>query len=306
MLNRIRLAASNPQVIAQAFFCLVILAWARPTQAQVFGCTQQTPNPIVCENSKPGNPPSDWDLPGYGDQIGDSSIQGFATDISANQGGTIHFKVNTTAAAYHIDIYRIGYYQGLGARFIATIQPSVTLPQTQPPCLTDASTGLIDCGNWAESASWAVPSNATSGLYVAKLVRSDTGGANHMVFVVRADSSTSQILFQTSDTTWEAYNDYGGNSLYVGNGSVGRAYKVSYNRPYVTRLRNPLSWFLYGEYPMIRWLESNGYDMSYSTGLDSDRNGGPILNHKAFLSVGHDEYWSGNQRANVEAARDAG
>ena len=57
---------------------------------------------------------------------------------------------------------------------------------------------------------------------------------------------------------------------------------------------------------MVRWLERNGYDVSYFTGVDTDRRGSEILEHKIFLSVGHDEYWSGDQRANVEAARDAG
>jgi hypothetical protein len=57
---------------------------------------------------------------------------------------------------------------------------------------------------------------------------------------------------------------------------------------------------------MVRWLEANGYDVSYFTGVDSDRRGELILNHKVFLSVGHDEYVSGRQRAFIEAARDAG
>ena len=75
------------------------------------------------------------------------------------------------------------------------------------------STGLIDCGNWAVSASWTVPTNAVSGVYIAHLVRDDAqdpGGESQIVFVVRNDASHSDILVQTSDATWEAYNDYGG------------------------------------------------------------------------------------------------
>ena len=131
-----------------------------------------------------------------------------------NRGGTVFFKVDTNASAYRFDIYRIGYYGGTGARKVATVQPSVALPQFQPDCLTEASSGLIDCGNWAVSGSWAVPANAVSGIYFAKVVRTDTGGASHIVFVVRDDASKSDIAFQTSDTTWQAYNYYGGNSLY--------------------------------------------------------------------------------------------
>jgi hypothetical protein len=267
-----------------------------------------TSNPIVVENQLPGTPQSVWDVSGNGD----ATIQGFATDISVNHGQTINFKINdTAAAAYHIDIYRVGYYQGNGARLEATIGSSQTLHQVQPSPLTDPTTGLIDCGNWAVSASWAVPSAAVSGVYFARVVRDDTGGASQILFVVRADESHSDLLVQTSDATWQAYNTYGGNSLYGPNGDLDlRAYAVSYNRPLNDRgtpggLGSNNNFFS-AEYPMVRWLEANGYDASYFTDVDSDRNGALIENHKVFLSVGHDEYWSGGQVANMQAARDAG
>jgi WD40 repeat protein len=260
------------------------------------------PNEIVAENCLVGNPPSEWDVIG----IGDPTLQGYATEISVDRGETVDFKIDTTAADYRLDIYRIGYYGGLGARFIDTVTPSVALPQNQPACNDDPSTGLVDCGNWAVSASWSVPASATSGIYVARAVRTDTGGASHIVFVVRDDAGGSDLLFQTADTTWQAYNDFGGNNLYQG-GPAGRAYKVSYNRPFHTRIVDDgQDWLFNAEYPMVRWLESNGYDVSYTTGVDIHRNSAPIQDHAVFLSVGHDEYWSAEQRANVEAARDAG
>ena len=92
-------------------------------------------NPIVCENSKPGTDPSVWDISG----AGDSSIQGFATDISVNVGGTIGFKIDTAATAYTIDIYRTGWYGGLGARKIASVTPSAALPQKQPYFIRDGN-----------------------------------------------------------------------------------------------------------------------------------------------------------------------
>ena len=129
------------------------------------------------------------------------------------------------------------------------------------------------------------------------------------MFIVRNDANTAKMIFQTSDTTWQAYNNYGGNSLYVGGPGTnpGRAYKVSYNRPFNTReVDGGQDWVFNAEYPMVRWLEANGYDLSYLSGVDSDRTGSLLLNHKVYLSVGHDEYWSGQQRTNVEAARNAG
>jgi hypothetical protein len=267
-------------------------------------------NPIVAENCLPGSPDSEWDV--STSNAGDPTIQGFATDISVNQGGTVFFKISTPATAYTINIYRMGYYGGTGARKVSTISPSAHLPQTQPSCLTDTTVGLTDCGNWAVSASWQVPANATSGIYFAHLVRNDTGGDSHIVFIVRNDSSHSAILYQTSDESWQAYNYYGLGSLY-GPGSptfdiTGRSYKVSYNRPFYTRgfQLESATWVFGAEFAMVQWLEQNGYDVTYFTGVDAARSGTLIQNHKIFMDAGHDEYWSAPHRASVQAARDAG
>ena len=277
------------------------VTWSFTTAAAASACVAPA-NAIVAENCLAGNPSTDWDVSG----AGDTTILGFATQISVNKGSAISFKVNTNATNYRFDIYRMGYYGGMGARKVTSFTPTATLPQVQPNCISDASTGLLDCGNWGVSGSWTVPATAVSGIYFAKVVRTDTGGASHIFFVVRDDASTSKLLFQTSDTTWQAYNEYGGNSLYVGN-PAGRAYKVSYNRPFTTRTTAAgQDWVFNAEYPMVRFLESNGYDVSYFSGVDADRSGSLILRHPTFLSVGHDEYWSAAQRANVEAARAAG
>ena len=270
--------------------------------------TSLAQNPIVVENGNPGNPSTEWDITG----AGDASIQGFSTDLSVDNGSSVHFKINVTdAAAYNIKIYRLGYYQGNGARLITDLGNFTGIIQPAP--LTDPVTGLVDCGNWSVAASWAVPSNAVPGLYIARLTRTGNGGASHVPFVVRDDNSTADILFQTSDATWQAYNVWGGNSLYVGSTSYpsGHATKVSYNRPFVTRGGGGGSgasedWLFHAEYPMIRWLERNGYNLNYATNIDVARNPNIMQPHKVFLSVGHDEYWSKEQRDHITAARNNG
>ncbi len=261
-------------------------------------------NPIVTENQNPGTPPSVWDISG----AGDPGIQGFATDISVNKGQTVDFKISVTGAAtnYNITIYRLGYYQGNGARQIIDLGsgfPGVS----QPAPITDA-TGLVDCGNWALSASWAVPATATSGIYFAKLTRTNNSGSSHIVFVVRDDAGNADMLFKTSDATWQAYNIYGGKSLYTG--TAGKASKVSYNRPFETRNGGggggvAEDWVFNAEYPMLRWIERNGYNVSYTTDVDMDRDITSITPsiHKVLMSVGHDEYWSAASRNKFETAR---
>ncbi|MGR9080364.1 DUF4082 domain-containing protein [Rhizobium leguminosarum] len=268
-------------------------------------------NAIVLENQKQGNPESEWGIDG----AGSTNIEGFATDISVDNGKTINFKINTNSTNYRIDIYRLGYYGGMGARKVATMQH--TGLQTQPNPLRNATTGTVDAGNWAVSASWTVPDDAVSGVYIAKLVRQDgTSGENQIPFIVRDDASHSDIVFQTADETWQAYNGWGGANFYGGNGpatgqGAGRAYAVSYNRPIATRggvgtYAGPQDYLFGAEYAGIYWLEQNGYDVSYMSGVDVDRYGSLLLNHKTYIDAGHDEYWSGQQRTNVEAARDAG
>src|SRR5689334_14649173 len=309
-----RLAAATRTGARQWLVCAAVAAvlataWLALAPAARAACPAPTgANEIVVENCQSGSPRSEWDITG----AGDTSIQGFATNMSVNRGTTVSFKVSTPATSYRIDIYRMGYYGGDGARKVATISPSASLPQNQPACLTNSS-GLVDCGNWGVSASWAVPASAVSGIYFAHLVRTDVAGSegSHVFFVVRNDASQSDIYYQMSDTTWQAYNDYGGESLYEGGplsgGSTSRAAMVSYNRPFVTRaVSSGQDWVFNAEYPMVRWLERNGYDVSYESGIDTDRFGSLIRNHKVFMATGHDEYWSGQQRANVEAARNAG
>src|ERR1700739_444595 len=187
--------------------CFIILIYGR-----AFSSCTAPKNQIEAENCLPGNDSSQWSVAGSGD----ATIQGFATTISVNAGQTIDFKIETAASAYTIGIFRIGYYGGLGARKVASVSPSAQLPQTQPACLTDATTNLYGCGNWATSAYWADPSTAVLGVYLAVLIRSDTGGASQIIFIVRNDASTSDVVFQTSDETWQAYHPYGGHSLHGG------------------------------------------------------------------------------------------
>eukprot|EP00438_Fugacium_kawagutii_P001343 Skav226327 [mRNA] locus=scaffold3301:697255:705085:- [translate_table: standard] len=143
--------------------------------------------------------------------------------------------------------------------------------------------------------------------------------ASHVYFVIRQDARKTDILLQTIDTTWRAYNNYASPSSYGvlplerHNFSIPqswksrRAYKASYNAPLITRDTRAVNTLFNAEMPAIRWLESHGYDIQYWTGVDAHSRGGEIAQRaKVYVSVGHDEYWSGEQRLNVEAARDAG
>src|SRR5208282_3772652 len=242
------------------------------------------------------------------------------------------FMIQSPASSYTIDIYRIGYYGGDGARLITSLTPNISVSQNQPNCGlaeganadTNTATGLVDCGNWGVSASWTVPDTAVSGVYTAHLVRTDgVTDDNEILFVVTNNASTSDVVYMTSDETWQAYNNWGGYSLYTGTATntansasfAGRAEEVSYNRPLSTTQADidgitiPASDDFYQwDYPMIRFMEENGYDVSYVSQADVSASGGATMleQHKVFMTTGHSEYWDAGDRDNVTAARGAG
>src|SRR5215831_19911993 len=115
---------------------MLSLAGARPAAA-ADPCGPPVTSVIACENTQPGDPASDWQVSG----AGDSTIQGFGTSMSVLPGQTINFKISTPSTRYHIDILRLGWYQGNGARKVASnLQPSASLPQSQPACYNDTAT----------------------------------------------------------------------------------------------------------------------------------------------------------------------
>jgi methionine-rich copper-binding protein CopC len=288
----------------------LLAAVAPSTAASPASCA----NPIACENQLPGTPQSVWDVSSK-----DTYIQGFSDPFSVNVGGSINFKISSAASSYSIDIYRMGYYGGDGARLITSITPNITVSQSQPACNTNTVTGLVDCGNWGVSATWNVPTTAVSGVYFAHIYTLGNTHENQIPFVVTNNASTSNIVFMTSDETWQAYNDWGGYSVYTGNATgspwccsaldPGRAVQVSYNRPWATRFDTPYGqdYFFYAEFPMVQFLEKNGYDVSYVSEANVSAPGAASMleQHKVFMNVGHSEYWDAGARANVTAARNA-
>jgi hypothetical protein len=184
----------------------------------------------------------------------------------------------------------------MGGRLMTTVGPLAGI--TQAACPSDADTKMVHC-DWQTSYSLAVPANWPSGAYLAKL-RNAQGYANYISFVVRDDASSSAILMQNSTNTWEAYNKWGGASVYPSGYTHG--VKVSYDRPYSGKGSS----YMTTELQFIRFVEREGYDVTYSTDVDTHERGSLLLNHRAFISIGHDEYWSWEMRDAVEAARDAG
>ncbi len=186
------------------------------------------------------------------------------------------------------------------------------LVSPQPACPLDVATGMVEC-QWDAAFTVQPDGGWVTGAYLLTLVRDD-GFASYVPMVVREPAPRAPILFQASVNTWQAYNDWGGASLYVNrraaDGFTGRrGYRVSFDRPYSnsgccsSNGSGQLTWW---EAHMARWLESRGYEVSYVTNVDVDAEPRIAQRPRIFLSVGHDEYWTSSERAALDRARDAG
>lgn len=235
-----------------------------------------------------------------------ATTEGYASSQSINRGESVSFHVHTVAPSYDLDVYRIGWYGGTGGRLVHAVED---LPGAQRPVpAPDPATGMIEA-NWPVSYTLTTGSTWASGYYVARMTPSDGSEPGSIPFIVRDDSSTADIIYIVPFTTYQAYNAWGTKSLYdsnsTGENSNGhtRAYKVSYNRPY--DLQGGLKYLYSGDYQMIRWLEREGYDVTYAANVDLHRNPSLYQTHKVLLANYHDEYYTWEMRGTVEAARDA-
>jgi hypothetical protein len=232
----------------------------------------------------------------------DGEIEGYASAVSLNRGEDIKLYVNTKEPAYTIEVLRVGWYGGRGMK--SMMAPITRRGLAQAPPVMNSASGLIEC-DWQDPYVLHVPDSGDptawpSGIYLAKLTTGLTGKQSYIIFVVRDDQRPSDLLFQASVTTYQAYNDWGGRSLY----SKPKATKVSFNRPYLHG--HGTGHFLNWELSMVLFLEKEGYDVTYTTDVDTHMHGDLLALHKGFLSAGHDEYWSWQMRDNVEAALDNG
>ena len=271
---------------------------------------------IVDENKREGA--RDWQLTRVRARAGVArvpDIEGYCSRQSVAAGETLDIFVSTTPAArFKIEIFRTGYYGGRGARWMTTLGPFEGTSQEVPRM---GAKRLIEC-KWTRSASIKIPPDWVSGVYVGRLstiapAPDKPYWQNYVIFIVR-DNRRADVLLQCSDNTWQAYNQWPEKaSLYTDpRAPHARNVAVSFDRPYgkfPMIYENPQSsgsgeWFCF-EFPLAYWLEQHGYDVTYGSNSDC-LEAAQITRAKAFLSVGHDEYWDLRQYDAVKKAIDEG
>jgi hypothetical protein len=247
---------------------------------------------VIEENDKPGT--TAWEIHGS-----HGGISGFAGQVYARPGQQVTLYVSTTGPTFQARAFRMGYYQGKGARLIWT--SPVEDGKDQPACPVTSGVNMVSCDDWSPSLTFTVTPAFVQGDYLIKL----TGPGNRQSYVpltIWDPASTATYVIKNDVFTRQAWNYYGGYDYYQGLGSCppdiypvcNRARVVSYDRPYAAE--DGSGNFLDLEYPLVRWAEQHGLDVTYATDLTVQEHPGYLIRHKVLLSLGHDECWSLTER----------
>ncbi|MBC2638256.1 hypothetical protein H5400_04985 [Rhodococcus wratislaviensis] len=242
----------------------------------------------------------DWRIANLGSE---HAIEGYADQTSVTPGQPLHLYVSTTARTFTVTAYRIGNYLGSEARQVWRSDPHPG--SQQPAAAVKPSTNTITA-QWqptltVDTKGW------DPGDYLLRL-DGDTGVGRFVPVTVRTPSNAGRIVVVNAVTTWQAYNRWGGYSLYdspSGKKSE-RSRAVSFDRPYQSDTMQGAGDFLYFEMPFLLFAERSGRPLGYVTDVDLHADPHLLDGAAAVITLGHDEYWSANMRNNVTAARDQG
>jgi len=218
------------------------------------------------------------------------AIAGYAGKVSYAPGDEMTLHVSSEAPVYAVRIHRHGLTPEL-------VWAQQAVHGGRHPVPTDASSR--GC-RWPASVSLRIPADWRSGYYKVLFQAGEATATCFFVVRAAAPGSTSRILLQLSTNTYNAYNNFGGFSLYAYNGLGGnQGHRVSFERP-------PASQFEIWERPFADWAERQGIALEFAANSDLEFHPEILRGYRLVLSVGHDEYWSKPMRDHLEAFIGAG
>lgn len=242
----------------------------------------------------------DWKLHRTGST---HEIEGYAVPAAGQPGQRVELFVTSTRKSMRVEAFRIGWYAGLGARRVWSRDDVRVGDQIRHLQVTGATRTVqtswqpavqVDTTGWPEGA------------YLFRLT-ADGGAQRYVPYIVTSPEASGRVLLVHSLATWQAYNPWGGYSLYHGPGGLGdygnRSYVVSLDRPFAA---NGAGQFGVYERSVVQLIERLGLPVAHTTSMELDADPRLATAAKAVITLGHDEYWTQSMRDHVTQARDRG
>lgn len=239
----------------------------------------------------------DWSITSVGPA---DAVQGYADRISVRPGEEFGLYVSTPAPGFRVSAYRVGWYGGAQAQLVWRSGRTAGRVQSGSRVSRDTRTVRAD---WERSLTVRAE-GWPEGAYLLRL-DADSGHQRYVPLIVRSATAVGRTLLMHAPATWQAYNRWGGYSLYLGeDGSyASRSLAVSFDRPYDGTGAEK---FLVYERAAVVLAERLGIPLAYTTGVDVHLDPRVLRGATTVVTLGHDEYWTPEQRRYVTAARDAG
>ncbi len=270
----------------------------QPPQATPPASRRLSINETATENARRGDPR--WRI----DRLGDPhEIEGWADHASVLPGQPVNLHISTTSPAYRVTAIRTGWYAGTQGRRVWSSPVLKGQIGASPRVLAPTNTVVTD---WPSSLTIDT-TGWVPGFYLFRL-DARTGGQRYIPLAVRSGNAAGKVVLINGDTTWQAYNPFGGYSLYQGpDGAFAtRARAVSFDRPYGGVSGQGDSEFQENLLPLVSLVEKLGIAADYVSDVDLHDDPHLLDGALAVLSPGHDEYYSTAMRAALTTARDAG
>jgi hypothetical protein len=244
--------------------------------------------------------PAAWQLTDPGPE---HAIEGYADRVSVHPGESFRLFVSTTSPAWTVTAFRIGGYPGTGGALIWTSPPQPGVVQPPPVVVPPRNTVVAP---WQPSLTVGTV-RWRPGDYLLRLAGS-AGAQQFVPLTVATPDNAGRIVIVNAVTTWQAYNRWGGYSLYAsGTGRFeDRSRAVSFDRPYQAKDMQGAGDFLFFERPFVQFAERLHLPLGYATDVDLHADPHLLDGARAVITLGHDEYWSQAERDAVTAARGRG
>ena len=262
---------------------------------------EATAQPPATSGGGPAKPPlrgsDDWRMTRFAE---DAQIEAYTTRASAPPGVSLELKVSTSDRAFRVSAYRIGAYDGGTGHLVHRSQLVAGERQAGPvfqPFETRTVVAPWDVSITLATKGWE------PGFYVLRLAT--TSGWEYQVpYIVSSPTAAGSVALVVPVTTWQAYNVWGGYSLYQGPSGDRRSWAVSFDRPY--HGVGGMNDFRSAVIPIVVRAEASGVPLSYFANVDLHERQDLLTGALGYVSTGHDEYWTPSMRRTVETARDTG
>jgi len=261
--------------------------------------SSQARRPPASEAALPGD--ADWEARNLGAQ---HEIEGYAGKASVLPGESFPLFVSCASRWFTVTAYRVGWYRGDGARRLWR-SGSLRGGAQRPSAVTGATSTVTT--DWDPVTE--VPTDGwPAGSYLLRL-DADSGAQRYVPVTVRSQQAADRVVMKNCVQTWQAYNQWGGYDLYMGPSGAydDRSLAVSMDRPYDDNGANMFLTYERNAIKLAEYLSATaGLPLAYLTSMDIAEDAGALRGAAALISMGHDEYWTPGERANVTAARNAG